>query len=365
MSEIAAERTTNADVALVGAGPIGIELAVALKRAGLDYVHFEARQIGHTISCWPPETHFFSSPERIAIAGVPIQTADQRHPTGEEYLAYLRSVVLQFDLEINTYERVLTLAPSGGGFRLRTATRRGERTWHCRRVVLATGGLAGPRRLGIPGEDLAHVAHTFRGPHMYFRRRLLVVGGRNSAVEAALRCWHTAADVTVSYRRREFDAEIVKPHILKEFAMRVRDGQIAVLPGTVPVEITPEAVLLAPADAEGRPADGPRHSQPADFVLLCTGFEADLSLMEQAGVELLGEERAPVFSRQTMETNVPGLYVVGTAVGGSQRQFKVFIENSHRHVAKVVAALTGEVSAGEPDSPASPPGRVEELSEEW
>jgi len=363
MSETAAEQTTHTDVALVGAGPIGIETAVALKRAELDYVHFEARQIGHTISCWPPATHFFSSPERIAIAGVPIQTTDQRHPTGEEYLAYLRSVVLQFDLAINTYERVLTLVPCPGGFRLRTATLRGERNWRCRRVVLATGGLAGPRRLGIPGEDLTHVSHSFRGPHRYFRRRLLVVGGRNSAVEAALRCWHAAADVTVSYRRPDFDPEIVKPHILKEFAMRVRNGQIAVLPSTVPVEITPGAVLLAPADSEGRPADGPRRSQPTDFVLFCLGFEADLSLLEQAGVELVGEERAPRFHADTMQTNVPGLYVVGTTIGGTQRHFSVFIENSHRHVGKVVAALKGEGAGGHRDSAA--PGRAEELSEEW
>src|SRR5256885_5179582 len=100
----AAAESTRTDVAVVGAGPIGLELAVALKRAGVDYVHFDAKQIGYTISWFPPQTRFFSSTERIAIAGVPLQTPDENKATREQYLAYLRSVVLQFDLNVRTYE---------------------------------------------------------------------------------------------------------------------------------------------------------------------------------------------------------------------------------------------------------------------
>lgn len=313
---------------------------MALKRAGVEYVHFEAEQIGHTITCWPPNTQFFSSPERIAIAGVPIQNVDQQKPTREAYLAYLRGIVEQFDLHVNAYERVVDLRPGPEGFTLRTQRRTGQETYACRRVVLCTGAMAGPRKLHIPGEGLAHVAHYFRDPHAYFRRRLLVVGGRNSAVEAALRSWRCGARVTLSYRRPRFDPQSVKPHLLREMEMLIGERQIRFLPATVPVEINPENVLLAPA-RDGRPDDGPRTAVPADFVLLATGFVAESRLFELAGVELLGEEQVPRFDPRTMETNVPGLYVAGTATGGSQRQFRVFIETSHEHVVRIAAALTG------------------------
>jgi thioredoxin reductase (NADPH) len=327
-------------VAIVGAGPIGLELAVALKQAGVDYVHFETHQIGHTIASWPPNTQFFSSPQRVAIAGVPLGSVDQQKPTGEAYLAYLRGVVEQFDLPLNTYEPVVELRPGGESFTLRTSTPRDQQVYHCRQVVLCTGGMGWPRRLDVPGEDLPHVSHYFRGPHVYFRRRLLVVGGRNSAVEAALRCWRCGAEVAISYRRAEFDGEIVKPHLFREMATLIREGAIRFLPATIPVEITPRHVVLAPAE-QGEPAGGPRVLHPADFVLLATGFVADTRLLEMAGVQLIGEEKAPRFDPGTMETSVPGLYVAGTAAAGTQRRFHVFIETSHEHVAKITAALTG------------------------
>ncbi len=177
------------DVAIIGAGPIGLELAVCLKRAGVDYIHFDAHQIGYTMTWWPHNTYFFSTTERLAIAGVPIQNNYQQRITGEDYLAYLRAIVEQFDLAINTYEPVAALTRTSEGFSLTTQPLAGERHYRCRRVVLAIGDMHHPNCLQIPGEDLPHVSHYFRDPHDYFRKRLLIVGGRNSAVEAALRCW--------------------------------------------------------------------------------------------------------------------------------------------------------------------------------
>jgi thioredoxin reductase (NADPH) len=177
----------QADVGIVGAGPIGIELAVALKKAGVSMLQFDARQVGYTISWFAPQTRFFSSNERIAIAGVPLYTMDQSKCTREEYLAYLRGIVEQFNLDIRTYEPVVKVTRAEEGFELTTAPAAGERKYRVRRLVLAAGGTAKPRRLHIPGEDLPHVSHYFQDPHRYFRKRLLVVGGRNSAVEAALR----------------------------------------------------------------------------------------------------------------------------------------------------------------------------------
>src|SRR5215210_1298465 len=175
------------DVAIIGGGPIGIEMAVALKRHDIPYIHFESKQIGQTMSWWPPMTRWFSSNERIAIAGLPLQTIDQQKATREDYLRYLRTVVEQFDLRINTYEPVTTIEKASSGFLISTDGQRGPQRYQAQRIILATGGTAYPRALNIPGENLPHVSHYMADPHTYFRKRVLVVGGRNSAVEAALR----------------------------------------------------------------------------------------------------------------------------------------------------------------------------------
>lgn len=327
------------DVALIGAGPIGLELAVCLKQAGVHYIHFDAQQIGHTLTWWPRNTNFFSTTERLAIAGVPIITNHQQRITGEDYLAYLRGIVEQFDLRVNSFEPVTLLHPIEGGFALTTAPLTGERRYRCRRVVLAIGDMHWPNRLGIPGEDLVHVSHYFRDPHDYFRRRLLIVGGRNSAVEAALRCWRAGAEVTISYRRAWFDEQRVKHWLLPDLKAQIDGGQIRFLPETIPLAIEPGAVLIQPL-SEGLPVGDPLR-QPTDAVLLATGFRGDQRLLEQAGVELVGENRVPVFNPETMETNVPGLFLAGTVAAGVQQRYTIFIENSHEHVGKITAALTG------------------------
>src|SRR4051812_46299808 len=190
---------STTDVVIIGAGPIGLELAVAFKRAGVDYLQFDAKQIGYTISWFPPQTRFFSSNDRIAIAGVPLQTPDQNKATREQYLAYLRTVVQQFNLKINTYEPVVNIERESSGFAL-TTTRGGvHRHYRANRIALATGGPAPPRTLDVPGEDLPHVHRHWRDPHDYFNKRVLVVGGKNSAVETALRFHHAGAQVALSY----------------------------------------------------------------------------------------------------------------------------------------------------------------------
>lgn len=332
------EPVVECTVVIVGAGPIGLELAIALKHLDVDYVQIEAGQIGQTVQTYPRQARFFSSPERIAIGGVPLVTQDQSKATREEYLTYLRSVVDLYDLPIRAYERVVSIQrdPANGRFFVRTERGGEEHAYNAPYVVLAIGDMHRPRMLHIPGEDLPHVNHYFENPHAYFRQRLLIVGGRNSAVEAAIRCHRAGARVSLSYRREAFDRQSIKYWLLPEIEGLIKAGQIAFYPGTMPTAITRSAVTLAAVGAHGPP-----QHVPADFVLLMTGYVQDTALFEMAGVELEGENRAPRVDPQTMQTNVPGLFVAGTAAAGTQIRFRLFIENCHIHVRRIVRAITG------------------------
>lgn len=331
------------DAILVGAGPIGIELAAVLQRLGADYVHLEAGQIGQTISWYPKQVRFFSSPERIAIAGVPLQTVEQEKASREEYLAYLRGIVQQFDLAINTYERATEVDRADDRFVVRTQRGSERRSYAAPHLILAIGDMHSPRLLHIPGEDLPHVDHYFDEPHRYFRQKLLIVGGKNSAVEAAIRCQRAGVDVAISYRRGAFIEERVKYWLLPEIQSLIHAGKVAFHPHTVPTKITPDAVTLAPVDPDtfSPIQDAATTDVPADFVLLLTGYRMDTTLFEKLGAELEPPNMAPKVDPETMMTTVPGLYVAGTAAAGTQERFRLFIENCHPHVARIAKAVTG------------------------
>jgi len=338
----------TAQVAIVGAGPIGLELAIALKQAGIPYQHFDKGQIGQTISWFPEMMRFFSSPERIAIAGIPIPRTDQSKCTKEEYLAYLRAVVQQFDLPVRTYENVERIKRvDSGGFTLHSRDAQGQyHTCRAEKLVLAIGDMHRPHLIGVPGENLPHVSHYFHEPHRFFRKKLLVVGGKNSAVEAALRCWHCGAEVTLCYRASELDPRHIKYWVLPEIQGCVRRGEIRALPTTTPLAIEPGKATLRSVRG-GEPFE-----IEADFILLLTGYEADMALFAETGVELTGIEQNPAFNPQTMETNVPGLYVAGTTTAGSQQSYQVFIETSHIHIDRILAAIQGN-----PPPPEEPTNR--------
>lgn len=333
------------EIAIVGAGPIGIELAVALKQEGVPYVQFDADQVGSTIGWYAPQTRFFSSPERIAISGVPLQTLDQSKATREEYLTYLRAVVQQFDLEIRSYEPVTEIHRQEEGFLIRSTAAGVDRQTWAQRVVLAIGDMHRPRLLEIPGESLPHVSHYFEDPHRYFRRRVLIVGGKNSAVEAAIRCYRCGARVALSYRRQDLDPKRIKFWLMPEIRALIRDGSIDFLPATRPRQILGDRVILErlPCGQEGR-GETPEGDleQPADFVLLMTGYQQDPGLFEALGLRLEGPGKRPWHHPDTMETSLPGVYVAGTASAGTQMAgVKAFIETSHIHVERIVAAVTG------------------------
>lgn len=331
--------------AIIGAGPIGLEVAWALRKEGTEPLHFDAGAIGSTMGWWAPGTRFFSSPERIAICGVPLLTPTQEKATREEYLTYLRAIATQFDLRVRTFERVTRIQPPatpGQPFILHSRTHAGEHTHAASHVIVAIGDMHRPRLLNIPGEQLPKVSHYFHDPHRYHGRRVVIVGGKNSAVEAAIRCYRAGATVTISYRKAEFDDKRVKYWLLPELKGLIKDGHIGFLPSTVPIAIDASGVHLALAPANGE-ATGEVRLIPADDVLLLTGYEMDGSILAGAGVVLHGLQNAPTFDRRTMETNIPRLYVAGTATAGTQSRFRVFIENCHDHGPKIAAHIAGRV----------------------
>jgi thioredoxin reductase (NADPH) len=348
----------DVDVAIIGAGPIGLEMAAALKHAGVAYAHIEAGQIGSTINWWAPGTRFFSSPERIEIAGVPMALPHQEKATREEYLAYLRAVAKQFDLKVQTYTRVtniqpehdsftLTTAPSAHGVggpeeiasnspqNLTTLASPHAPVIRTRKIILAIGDMHRPRLLNIPGENLPHVSHYLADPHHYFGRRVLIVGGKNSAVEAALRLYRVGAQVTISYRGKAFDPKRVKYWLRPELEWLISKKRIAFHPQTTLASIHEHHANL-------QDASGVTITVSTDHVLVLTGYIQDPQLFQQANIEMHGDEHAPVFDLHTMQTNIPNVFVAGTAAGGSQTRARLFIENSHVHVRRILKTIAGQ-----------------------
>ena len=339
------------DIVIIGAGPIGIELAAALKHEGMDYLHLEAGQIGATMQWWAPGTKYFSSPERIGIAGVPLVVSDQEKATRENYLDYLRTVVGTHQLDIETYTRVTRIDKDNDGFVLHTA-----RSFHgvggpdelgfdsatlnelepirAKRIVLAIGDMHAPRMLNIPGENLPHVSHYLGDVHQYANQPVLIVGAKNSAIEAAIRLFRAGAEVTISYRGEWFDPDRIKYWLYPEIEYLIKKkSKIAFIPNSKVVSINKTHATLDTGE-----------SIEAKFVLLLTGYTQSPDLFIQLGVELLGDDRKPNYDLKTMQTNVPGVYVAGTGSAGSQSRTKVFIETSHVHIDRIIASLQGRVS---------------------
>lgn len=322
---------------VVGAGPIGLEVAAGLQAAGERYIQVEAGALGQTITRWPPQTLFFSSPEWIAICGIPIQSNDQRRITGEEYLAYLRQVVESRSLSVNYYERVVRIERNSvptPRYMAHTSCIGGTRCYLCNNIVLAIGDMANPRALGVEGEDLPAISHWLKDPHHYFQRDLLIVGGRNSAFEAALRCWRAGVRVAISYRRPTLPRRGILARLKLEVELLIAKQQIKLYGATRPHR-------FGEGYAELQHENGDIKRVAADFVFLATGFEPDYTLYHQLGVKLAGKQRVPHINPATLETNCPGVYVAGTAIAGNQNHYTVFITTCHDHASRIAKAITG------------------------
>jgi thioredoxin reductase (NADPH) len=333
------------EAVVVGAGPIGIETAIELRERGIDAHVVEAGPIGHTISWWAPQTRWFSSNDRIAIAGVPLNTVDQSKASREEYLNYLRTVVDQFSVPISTFERVENIEPvldvaSSARWQLST-TRHGLpfRTIMAKAVILAVGGTDFPNQLKVPGDTLPHVDGYLREIHRYHGRHVLIIGGRNSAVEAAIRLHRGGAKVSLSYHGESLPTDGIKYWLRPEIEGLIHSGAIQARFGTRVVEIHPSEAVLEII----KPEKGPeRVVVKSDDVLALIGYRQDQTLFEKLSILSDDEDAKPIFDPATMQTPRPGIYLAGTAVGGTQSsKYQVFLENCHDHPIKIADDLCG------------------------
>lgn len=321
------------DLIIIGAGPAGLAVAIAASEAKLDYVVLEKGALVNSVFNFPPGMTFFTTPDLLEIGKLPFVTPYEK-PTRHEALRYYRRVVDAYDLRIVFGEEVLSVLQDPGvserAFIVDSRSSRGVRQGrHARAVVFAIGYYDQPNLLGIPGEELPHVHHYYGDPHAHYRERVLIVGGKNSAAIAALELYRAGAQVTLVHRQATL-SDRIKYWIRPDIDNRIKEGSVT-------AHFESRVVEIRPTSASVELPTGERIDVPVDTVLLLTGYHPDFNLLEQAGITL-GARREPAFNPETMETNVPGLFVAGGLVGGLDTG-AIFIENGRFHGEKIVKAF--------------------------
>ncbi len=350
------------DLIVVGGGPAGLAAAIAAERRQLDYVVLEKGTVVNSIYHFPAHMVFFTTPELLEIGGLPFVSPFEK-PTRIEALRYYRRVVdaLQLRIEMDTTVCAVRRDEDTDTFVV-DAQQMGRRVvMRARAVVMAIGYYDHPNILGVPGEDLPHVSHYYSDAHPFYRKQVVVVGGANSAAEAALELYRGGAKVTLVHRRPTFNRNI-KYWVLPDLQNRIKEGSIAARLGARVVEIRPGEVVVEragelpdkpghdadpPADAaRGLPLDAPSGWRPgvesealaADAVFLLTGYHTDVDLLARAGVAIDDCTWMPAHDPETFETNVRNLFLAGGVVSGNN-EVPVFIENGRFHGEKAVAVI--------------------------
>jgi thioredoxin reductase (NADPH) len=321
----------SADVIVVGAGPTGLACGIELQRRGVRVVLIDKGCVVNSIYNYPTHMTFFTTPELLEIGDLPLVCAAEK-PTRAEALKYYRKAAEHFALELRLYEQVTKLEGRDGNFVIRTTAENGAiNAYHGAKIAVATGYYDLPNELGVPGENLPHVSHYYTEPHAYWNQDVVVVGGKNSAAEAALDLWRNGARVTMVHRDAQLGATIkywVKPDIEN----RVKAGQIPMHFNSVVKEITADAVLIENVEGKKR--------LPARQVFLLTGYHPDFAFIESLGVKLDPVTKKPAMNAETHESNVPGVYLAGVVIGGRHTS-EIFIENGRFHGKQIALALSG------------------------
>ena len=314
------------DLAIVGAGPIGIETAILAKQAGLRYVVLEKGAIVHAIYRYPTYMTFFTTSDRLEVGGHPLVTSAEK-PTRKEALEYYRKVVHNEALNVRTFTAVTGLTRQDGGFALSTRDEHGQTgEVQARIVALATGYFDNPKLLGVPGENLPNVSHYYTESHPFYGRNVTIVGAGSSAADAALDLFRGGAKVTIVHRGDDFRHSL-KYWVRPDLENRVKEGSITAHFRTEVDEITPRDVIAR--------KDGERLKIPTDQTFALTGYFASPKLLQRLGVETDPETHAARLDPDTFESNVSGLYLIGSA-GFGTRTSDVFIENGLVHAHKAM-----------------------------
>lgn len=293
---------------IAGAGPIGLACAISAKRRGIDPLVIDAGALANSIVRYPIGMTFFTTPERLEIGDHPLVCAGAK-ATREEALKYYRGVARAERIRVQTFAKLVS------GHEVDTRLGRESITWD--RLVLATGYFDHPNHLGVPGEELPHVRHYFDEAHLSYGRDVVVIGGKNSAVEAALQLFRAGARTTIVYRGKEWPKS-VKYWLRPDLENRIKAREIAARMESQVIEITRRWVSIR----------GPQGDEqiPADRVYPLIGFRPDLELFKRIGVAFDAESGRPQVDPETLQTSVPGVFVAGSVTAGYKIS-EIFIEN--------------------------------------
>jgi thioredoxin reductase (NADPH) len=326
------------DVLVVGAGPTGLACAIEAQRAGLRTVLVDKGCLCNSIFHYPSNMTFFTTPELLEIGDMPFSSPNQK-PSRNEALEYYRKVAEHYKLEFRQYQTVSGVAGEDGDFTITTIDRFSrQRSYGARKVVIATGYYDLPNYLEVPGEELPKVLHYYHDPHPYYDQNVLVVGGKNSAAIAALDLWRHGAHVTLVHRGDKMHHH-VKYWILPDINNRIKNGEVTAHFSSSVTRIAEDAVdLLTP---EGTV------TIDNDYVFALTGYHPDFDFLAGLGVRMEGQDRCPACDPQSLESNIPGIYLAGVIVAG-MRTNEIFIENGRFHGGQIAqdieAKLAGNAS---------------------
>lgn len=324
------------DVIIVGAGPSGLATAIEAGKAGFSSIILEKGSLVDYIRRFPANLVWFSTPELLEIGGVPFVISTVR-PTRVDTLNYYRRVADQYALDIRPHDAVSDIKKENGRFTVRTEN---GRSYEAKNVVIATGYFDNPNTLGVPGEDLPHVHHYYTEPFGFAGSKVVVVGGRNSAVEASLDLYRHGVDVTLVHRGEKL-SEGVKYWILPDMENRIKAGQIQGEFSSAVKSISSGSVRIGSPSGE--------KDVPADFVFVLIGYHPDTAHLTRFGIAIDPDTLAPVCGEGSYETNIPGLYVAGSVVAGKFNN-KIFVENGRLHggviIREIVARNSGPGNPG-------------------
>jgi thioredoxin reductase (NADPH) len=313
------------EVVIVGGGPCGLAAAIELKKIGKNPLIIEKGNIVNAIYHYPTHQTFFSSSEKLEIGNVPFIT-EQHKPKRNQALVYYREVAKRENLRIHAFEKVESVKKQEDGtFKVESNKGAYETPY----VVVATGYYDHPNFMGIKGEDLPKVAHYFKEAHPYFDMDVVVIGGKNSSVDAAIELVKSGARVTVLYRGKEYSSSI-KPWILPEFEALVRNGVVNMEFSTHVKEIREKELIYE--------QNGEQMIIKNDFVFAMTGYHPDHTFLKQMKVQIEEETGRPIYDSRTMETNVPGIFIAGVIAAGNNAN-EIFIENGRFHGGQIAAAI--------------------------